>query len=435
MSDSDQSLKIGIVGLGYVGLPLVLQFAKSGAQVLGIDVDASKVAAINAGESYIKHISGTEVQTQLGAGRLRATEDFAEVAQLDAILICVPTPLNEAREPDLSYVLDTARAIAPHLRQGSVVVLESTTYPGTTEEELQPLLEEGSGLKVGNDFHLAFSPEREDPGNPDSQVARIPKVIGGCTSACLERAMAVYSIAIETLVPVSSCRAAEATKLLENIHRSINIALVNELKLIYGELGIDIWEVIEAAKTKPFGFTPFYPGPGLGGHCIPIDPFYLSWKAKQHGLTTRFIELSGEINQAMPGHVVDRCKEALAAQGKELSGSRVLLLGLAYKADVDDCRESPTFTVMELLCASGAEVAYHDPHVPKIPLTREHAEWAGRQSVPWDQAALAGYDLGVILTAHRSVQHAQLTEWLPAVVDTRNALAGVENPKAAVWKA
>ena len=435
MSEPQEHLKIGVVGLGYVGLPLVLQFAKSGAQVVGIDVDASKVASINAGKSYIKHIPDTDVREQLDACRLRATKDFAEVAQLDAILICVPTPLNEAREPDLSYVLDTARSLAPHLRQGSVVVLESTTYPGTTEEELQPLLEEGSGLKVGTDFHLAFSPEREDPGNPESQVARIPKVIGGCTPACLERAMAVYSIAIETLVPVSSCRAAEATKLLENIHRSINIALVNELKLIYAELGIDIWEVIEAAKTKPFGFTPFYPGPGLGGHCIPIDPFYLSWKAKQHGLTTRFIELSGEIHHAMPGHVVDRCKEALAAQGKEMSGSRVLLLGLAYKADVDDCRESPTFTVMELLRDAGAEVAYHDPHVPEIPLTREHAEWAGRQSVPWEQSVIAGYDLGVILTAHRTVKYAQLTEWLPAVVDTRNALAAVETSKATVWKA
>jgi len=435
MNEPQEQLKIGIVGLGYVGLPLVLQFAKSGAQVVGIDVDASKVATINAGESYIKHIPGTEVRDQLDAGRLRASEDFAEVAQLDAILICVPTPLNEAREPDLSYVLDTARALAPHLRQGSLVVLESTTYPGTTEEELQPLLEEGSGLKVGTDFHLAFSPEREDPGNPDSQVARIPKVIGGCTTACLERAIEVYTVALETLVPVSSCRAAEATKLLENIHRSINIALVNELKLIYAELGIDIWEVIEAAKTKPFGFTPFYPGPGLGGHCIPIDPFYLSWKAKQHGMATRFIELSGEIHHAMPTYVVGRCVEALADQGKELKGSRVLLLGLAYKADVDDCRESPTFTVMELLRNAGAEVAYHDPHVPEVPSTREHAEWIGLQSVPWAESTLAAHDLGVILTAHSTVDHPQLTEWLPALVDTRNALADVEDPKATIWKA
>ena len=428
-------MKIGVIGLGYVGLPLCLQFSKSGAEVLGFDVDLEKIESLNRGESYIKHISSEEIQAQLESESLEATADIGRVRELDAVLICVPTPLDENHEPNLSYIMNTAQGIAPYLPRGITVVLESTTYPGTTEEELKPILEKGSGMKAGFDFYLAFSPEREDPGNPRSQVSRIPKVIGGCTPACLEKAMTVYSTAIETLIPVSSCKTAEATKLLENIYRSVNIALVNELKLIYGNLGIDIWEAIEAAKTKPFGFTPFYPGPGLGGHCIPIDPFYLTWKAKQHGMATRFIELSGEIHHAMPRHVVNRCKEALAAQRKEMSGSKVVLLGLAYKADVDDCRESPTFIVMKLLHDAGVEVAYHDPHVPKIPRTREYAEWAGRQSVPWDQAALAGYDLGVILTAHRSVQHAQLTEWLPAVVDTRNALAGVENPKAAVWKA
>ena len=428
-------MKIGIIGLGYVGLPLCLQFSKSGAEVLGFDVDLEKIESLNRGESYIKHISSEEIQAQLESESLEATDDIGRVRELDAVLICVPTPLDENHEPNLSYIMNTAQGIAPYLPKGITVVLESTTYPGTTEEELKPILEKGSGMKAGIDFYLAFSPEREDPGNPRSQVARIPKVIGGSTPACLERAMTVYSTAIETLVPVSSCKTAEATKLLENIYRSVNIALVNELKLIYGNLGIDIWEAIEAAKTKPFGFTPFYPGPGLGGHCIPIDPFYLTWKAKQHGMATRFIELSGEIHHAMPVHVVDRCKEALAAQRKEMSGSKVLLLGLAYKADVDDCRESPTFIVMKLLHDAGAEVAYHDPHVPEIPFTRDHGQWAGRKSVPWEQAAIAEYDLGVILTAHRTVQHAQLSEWLPSVVDTRNALAAVEAPKATVWKA
>ena len=428
-------MKIGIIGLGYVGLPLCVQFAKSGAHVLGIDMDPKKTEALNEGSSYIKHIPDVAIQDQLNAGRLEATTDCTRVQELEAVLICVPTPLDENREPDLSFVLNTGRSIATHLPKGITVVLESTTYPGTTEDELKPILEQGSGLKAGKDFYLAYSPEREDPGNPDSQVAKIPKVIGGHTAVCLEKAKAVYQMAIESLVPVSSCRAAEATKLLENIHRSINIALVNELKLVYAELGIDIWEVIEAAKTKPFGFTPYYPGPGLGGHCIPIDPFYLSWKAKQHGMATRFIELSGQINHAMPEYVVSRCAEALAAGGKKLNDCRILLLGLAYKADVDDCRESPTFAVMELLRAAGAEVSYYDPHVPEITPTREHAEWTGLQSVPWEKSAVEAHDLAVILTAHRAVDHAQLAEWVPAVVDTRNALAGIENPKATVWKA
>jgi UDP-N-acetyl-D-glucosamine dehydrogenase len=415
-------MKIGIIGLGYVGLPLVIQFAKSGAHVLGIDVDETKVNALNAGESYIKHIPAAEVQAQRDAGQIEATTDSARVKELDAVLICVPTPLDENRAPDLTYILNTARAIAPHLPKGIVVVLESTTYPGTTEDELRPILESGSGLKAGTDFHLAYSPEREDPGNPDSQVAKIPKVIGGLTPACLEKAKAIYSIAIETLVPVSSCRAAEATKLLENIFRCVNIALVNEMKIIYHELGIDIWEVIEAAKTKPFGYMPFYPGPGLGGHCIPIDPFYLSWKAKQHGLEARFIELAGEVNTAMPDYVIERLTAALAEQNKQINGSRVLIVGLAYKPNVDDDRESPSYVLMSKLEAQGATVDYHDPHVPVIRPSRKYSHYAGRQSIPWTADAMSRCDAALIATAHDSVDHTQLTEWIPCVVDTRNAL-------------
>jgi UDP-N-acetyl-D-glucosamine dehydrogenase len=400
----------------------VIQFAKSGAQVLGIDVDETKVNALNAGESYIKHIPTAEVQAQRDAGQIEATTDYARVKELDAVLICVPTPLDDKREPDLTYILNTARAIAPYLPKGIVVVLESTTYPGTTEDELRPILETGSGLTAGTDFHLAYSPEREDPGNPDSQVAKIPKVIGGYTPACLEKAKAIYSIAIETLVPVSSCRAAEATKLLENIFRCVNIALVNEMKIIYHELGIDIWEVIEAAKTKPFGYMPFYPGPGLGGHCIPIDPFYLSWKAKQHGLEARFIELAGEVNTAMPDYVIDRLTSALGEQNKQLNGSRVLIVGLAYKPNVEDDRESPSYVLMEKLEALGATVDYHDPHVPVIRPSREYSHFAERQSVPWTAEAMSQYDAALIATAHDSVDHTQLTEWIPCVVDTRNAL-------------
>ena len=415
-------MKIGIIGLGYVGLPLVIQFAKSGAQVLGIDLDETKVNALNAGESYIKHIPSAELQVQRAAGKIEATTDYARVKELDAVLICVPTPLDDKREPDLTYVLNTARAIALHLPKGIVVVLESTTYPGTTEDELRPILETGSGLKAGTDFHLAYSPEREDPGNPDSQVAKIPKVIGGYTPACLEKAKAIYSIAIETLVPVSSCRAAEATKLLENIFRCVNIALVNEMKIIYHELGIDIWEVIEAAKTKPFGFMPFYPGPGLGGHCIPIDPFYLSWKAKQHGQEARFIELAGEVNTTMPDYVIERLTSALAEQEKQIKGSRVLIVGLAYKPNVEDDRESPSYVLMEKLEALGAVVDYHDPHVPVIRPSREYGHYAGRLSVPWTAEAMSQYDAALIATAHDAVGHSQLAEWIPYVVDTRNAL-------------
>jgi len=319
-------MKIAIVGLGYVGLPLSLQFAKSGVDVLGLDIDPDKGSSLNRGHSYIHHIQSEDINVQLKAGRFSASTDFSGVRQVAAVIICVPTPLSKNREPDMSYIIKTGESIAPHLHEGILVVLESTTYPGTTDEDLRQVLESGSGLKAGKDFHLAFSPEREDPGNPDSKVALIPKIVGGYTAACRDKALALYSHAIKTIVPVSSCRAAEATKLLENIFRSVNIAFVNELKVVYAAMGIDVWEVIQAARTKPFGYMAFYPGPGLGGHCIPIDPFYLTWKAREYGQATRFIELAGEINTAMPEYVVQRVIEALNARKKPANGSRVLLL-------------------------------------------------------------------------------------------------------------
>jgi UDP-N-acetyl-D-glucosamine dehydrogenase len=417
-------MHIAIVGLGYVGLPLCLQFARSGVRVVGLDIDDKKVTACNAGQTYIKHITSESIQEQLAAGRLSAATDFARVKEVDAVIICVPTPLNKNREPDISYILDTGRALAPHLHRGILVVLESTTYPGTTDEDLRAVLEAGSGLQAGTDFHLAFSPEREDPGNPDSKVATIPKVVGGYTPACLEKAKALYSLAIQTVVPVSSCRAAESTKLLENIFRSVNIALVNELKVVYAAMGIDIWEVIAAANTKPFGYMAFYPGPGLGGHCIPIDPFYLTWKAREYGQNTRFIELAGEINTHMPEHVINRVAETLNGVKKPLNGSRILILGLSYKANVDDDRESPSYHLLEMLKQRGAEVAYYDPYVPVIKMTREHPQWAGVKSVDWNQATVSGFDLVLISTAHANVNYAELAGWAQLIVDTRNAMHG-----------
>jgi UDP-N-acetyl-D-glucosamine dehydrogenase len=390
--------------------------------VTGIDIDEAKVSSLKAGKSYIKHISGESIGEQIASGRFDATTDFSVVTAVDAVIICVPTPLNKNREPDISYIVDTGRLLAPFLRKGVLVALESSTYPGTTDEDLRKVLEDGSGLAAGVDFHLAFSPEREDPGNPQSVVATIPKVVGGLTPACLKSAEEIYGIAIKTLVPVSSCRAAEATKLMENIFRCVNIALVNELKVVYGAMGIDIWEVINAAKTKPFGFMPFYPGPGLGGHCIPIDPFYLTWKAREYGQSTRFIELAGEINTKMPEHVVHGVGEALNEFGKPVKGSRVLVLGLAYKANVDDDRESPSYALMELLKQHGAEVAYYDPFVPVIRPTREHPQWAGTFSIVWNQANISSYDCVLIATAHACVDYRQLADWAQLIVDTRNAL-------------
>jgi len=428
-------MKIAIVGLGYVGLPLSLQFARSGLTVLGLDIDPVKVDMLSKGTSYIKHIPPEAVEEMLQGGRFTASTDFSRVREVEAVILCVPTPLNKNREPDISYVTRTGEEIAPHLRKGTLVVLESTTYPGTTEGELLEVLEAGSGLKAGEDFHLAFSPEREDPANPESKVASIPKVVGGYTPACLERAVKLYSFAIKTVVPVSSCRVAEAAKLLENIFRGVNIALVNELKLVYGAMGIDIWEVIEAAKTKPFGFMAFYPGPGLGGHCIPIDPFYLTWKAREFQRSTRFIELAGEINTSMPLHVVDRVGDALNSVRKSINGSRVLVLGLAYKPNVDDERESPSYHIMELLSQRGAEVAYHDPYVPVIRPTREHPHWAGAHSVAWDRETIAEFDAVVVATAHDCINFHELADWAQCIVDTRNALAAVHTEPGKIWKA
>jgi UDP-N-acetyl-D-glucosamine dehydrogenase len=431
----NKSATVCVVGLGYVGLPLAIQFARCGAKVIGLDVDVAKVEQINAGQSYIKHIASETIAETLRNDQLRASTDFARVGEGDAVIICVPSPLNKNREPDISYILDTGRTIAPYLRQGTLVVLESTTYPGTTEEELRGVIEANSGLKAGSDFHLAFSPEREDPGNPHSVVASIPKIVGGLTPACLEKAIAVYSIAIKKLVPVRSCRVAEAAKLLENIFRSVNIALVNELKVVYDAMGIDVWEVIEAAKTKPFGFMPFYPGPGLGGHCIPIDPFYLAWKAREYGRNTRFIELAGEINTSMPEYVVHRVTDALNERRKAVKGSRILILGLAYKPNVDDERESPSYLLMSLLADRGAEVEYYDPYVPVIKPTREHPRWAGKKSIRWNRARVRSFDLILIATNHSSVNYGELADWTDCVVDTRNAMAAITQSKARIWKA
>ena len=428
-------MKIAVIGQGYVGLPLSIQFARSGATVLGLDIDTQKVEALNQGKSYIKHIDAATVAEQVKTGRFSASTDFRRIAEVTAVIICVPTPLNKNREPDISYIVDTGKAVAPHLQKGTLVVLESTTYPGTTDEDLREVLERGSGLKAGEDFHLAFSPEREDPGNPSSVVATIPKVVGGYTPRCLEMATQLYGIAIKTLVPVSSCRVAEATKLLENTFRSVNIALVNELKVVYSAMGIDVWEVINAAKTKPFGFMAFYPGPGLGGHCIPIDPFYLTWKAREYGENTRFIELAGEINTAMPDYVVHRATDALNHHTKSVKGSRILIVGLAYKPNVDDDRESPSYVLMNKFMERGAEVAYFDPFVPVIRLTREHPHWAGTQSVAWNRETIERFDAVLIATNHRAVNYQELADWSACIIDSRNAMSGIKTKAGQVWKA
>jgi UDP-N-acetyl-D-glucosamine dehydrogenase len=428
-------MKISVIGLGYVGLPLSFQFARSGVTVLGLDIDTAKIDALNQGRSYIKHISGESVLEATRSGAFSATSDFSRIREASAVIICVPTPLNKNREPDISYVLDTGRNIARYLQKGMLVVLESTTYPGTTDEDLREVLEIGSGLEAGKDFHLAFSPEREDPGNPNSKVATIPKIVGGFTPACLEKAVALYSKAVKTLVPVSSCRVAEAAKLLENTFRGVNIALVNELKIVYTAMGIDIWDVINAAKTKPFGFMPFYPGPGLGGHCIPIDPFYLTWKAREYGQNTRFIELAGEVNTAMPEYVVRRVADALNDRKKAVNGSSILVVGLAYKPNVDDERESPSYVLMEMLKARGAKVAYYDPYVPIIRPTREHAHWTGTKSVEWNREVVSSHDLILIATNHASTNYKELAEWAPCIVDTRNAMADVPTKPGQVVKA
>jgi UDP-N-acetyl-D-glucosamine dehydrogenase len=420
---------IGVVGLGYVGLPLVREFTRAGMRVMGFDVDASKVASLMAGKSYIEHIPSSVVAEMLAAKRFEATTDFAKLSKPDCIIICVPTPLTKQREPDMTYIEATAHAAAKTLRKGQLVVLESTTYPGTTREVMLPILEQ-SGLKGGKDFYLGFSPEREDPGRKSHSTKTIPKVVGGLDADSLKAAVACYATAIDTVVPVSSCEAAEAAKILENTYRCVNIALVNELKVLFDRMGIDVWEVIRAAATKPFGFQPFYPGPGLGGHCIPIDPFYLSWKARQYGKTTRFIELAGEVNVAMPDWVVEKVVWALNDRGKPLKGSKVLVLGLAYKKDIDDIRESPSIELIEILRHRGAKVDYNDPHVPHTHKQREHD--LKLTSKKLTAATLKSYDAVIISTDHSAYDYQFIVDNSQLVVDTRNATAGVKGGKNVV---
>ncbi len=419
----ERTATIGIIGLGYVGLPLLRTAAERGFAALGFDIDRAKVTLLNAGGSYLAHISPDSIAALRRSGHLAATDDFSRLGEVDAIILCVPTPLTRQREPDLSFIVSTTEAVAPHLRRGQLVVLESTTYPGTTREVVQPILER-SGLRSGRDFFLAYSPEREDPGNADFATGDIPKVVAGDGPDALRLARALYDAVVARTVPVSSLEAAEAVKLTENIFRSVNIALVNELKIVFEAMGIDVWEVIEAAKTKPFGYMPFYPGPGLGGHCIPIDPFYLTWKAREFNIATRFIELAGEVNTAMPQRVVEKTAEALSERaGRALRGARILIIGLAYKKNVGDTRESPALTIMELLERRGALVSFHDPYLAAIPPTREHAQFAGRRSTPLDEAAAASVDAAIICTDHDPVDYRLLVEHCPLIIDTRNACA------------
>ena len=407
--------RIGIVGLGYVGLPLAICFANSGYEVLGIDIDNDKVNALNLGQSYIEHIGSRRISDLYELG-FDATFDFSRASEVDALILCVPTPLNRYREPDLSFVTKTTDMILPYLHKGQVVSLESTTYPGTTEEELLPRLE-STGLKVGRDIFLVYSPEREDPGNSNFSTRTIPKIVGGHTPDCLDVGKSLYSLAIDRIVPVSSTKAAEMTKLLENIHRAVNIGLVNEMKIVADRMGIDIYEVIRAAATKPFGFTPYYPGPGLGGHCIPIDPFYLTWKAREYGVNTRFIELAGEVNTSMPHWVLGKVMDALNNVGKSLKDSKVLVLGIAYKRDVDDMRESPAVELMELLQTKGAIISYSDPHVPVFPKMREHS--FNLSSIQLSDRVIASYDLLLLATDHAKFDYELIRKNAKLIIDTR----------------
>jgi UDP-N-acetyl-D-glucosamine dehydrogenase len=424
---------VGIVGLGYVGLPLVREFCAAGFKVLGFDVDLRKVALLKAGRTYIRHLPARHFKKLIEQRRFMPTTNMKRVRQPDAILICVPTPLGKMREPDVSFVVNTTRKIAAVLRRGQLIVLESTTYPGTTREVMQPLLD-ASGLKLERDYFLAYSPEREDPGRTDITTREIPKVVGGAGPNSHRLAAALYGAVVQRVVPVSSCEVAEACKIVENVYRCVNIALVNELKMLFDRMGIDVWQVIEAAKTKPFGFQPFYPGPGLGGHCIPIDPFYLAWKAREYGVPTRFIELAGEINTAMPGYVVGRVAAALNERGKPLKGSRVLVLGLAYKRDVDDVRESPSVTLIELLQQRGAKVEYHDPFIPSGKPMREH-NITHLRSIPLTAASVRRSDCVLIATDHTDVDYDMVCKHAPLVVDTRNVTGKKRRPAKRVVKA
>ena len=418
----NKSAIVGIIGMGYVGLPLALTFSAKKFNVLGFDLDEKKISLLNKGRGYLKHISDNKIKQAVNSGYLKTTSDFSKLKEVDAIIICVPTPLTEHREPDMSFVENTAKTIAKYLRKGQLVVLESTTYPGTTEELLLPMFENSNDknkFKVGKDFYLAFSPEREDPNNPDFKTAEIPKVVGGVTPTCLKVAKALYDQVIIKTVPVSSPRAAEATKLLENIYRSVNIALVNELKMVFDKMNIDVWEVIAAASTKPFGFKAFYPGPGLGGHCIPIDPFYLTWKAREFELNTKFIELAGEINTHQPYYVVQKSIEALNKNKKALNGAKVLILGAAYKKDIDDMRESPSLKLIEIYREKGAQVDYYDPYVLKLPKTRKYQY--NMVSIDLTKESISKYDLVVLSTDHEAFNYEMIARNSKLIIDTRNA--------------
>ena len=428
---SDKSATIGIIGLGYVGLPLAIRYAEVGYKVIGFDTDPDKAKKINAGTTYISHIKDEIIQRAISNG-FKATTDYSRARETDALIMCVPTPLDSHREPDLSFVINTIESLLPFLSKGQVVSLESTTYPGTTDEELRPRIE-NTGLKVGEDIFLVYSPEREDPGNPDFSTRTIPKICSGTTPACLEVGRALYGQVIDQLVPMSSTRAAEMTKLLENIHRAVNIGLVNEMKIVADRMGINIHEVIDAAATKPFGFVPYYPGPGLGGHCIPVDPFYLTWKAREYEVSTRFIELAGEVNTAMPRYVIERTAEALNERKKPLNGAKILILGVAYKKNVDDMRESPALRVIELLEERGAQVSYHDPFIPTLPPMRHHE--IEMSSVPLDAKTVSGFDAVLIVTDHTDVDYGGVVEAAQLVVDTRNATRTVTGGRDKIVKA
>ncbi len=443
-----KTVKVGIIGLGYVGLPLALEFARKGVRSLGFDIDERKIASLRRGKTYLKHIPDSKVRSTRAAGFFSATTDFSRLREVDAVIICVPTPLDDHRQPDLRYVVETTKTVARFLKRGQLVCLESTTYPGTTEEILLPLLSRAPEFqpgkrrrkskpkppyRVGKDFYLAFSPEREDPNNKHYSTTTIPKVVGGVTRRCLSIARALYDIVVVKTVPVSSTRVAEATKLLENIYRSVNIAMVNELKMVFDKMGFDIWEVIAAASTKPFGFQPFFPGPGLGGHCIPIDPFYLTWKAREYDVPTKFIELAGEVNSLMPYYVVEKAADALSTRNKPLNKARVLILGAAYKKDVDDMRESPTLKLIEILTGRGARVDYNDPHVPRLPRTRRYHY--DMKSVPLTESSLRRYDLVILSTDHSSYDYGFISKHSGLIVDTRNAFGknGISNRR--IWRA
>lgn len=430
----DKSARIGVVGLGYVGLPLIQAFVKAGFRTMGFDVDQGKVDRLKAGQSYIGHIPSSLIKEIVETGRFEPTADMARLGEPDAVLICVPTPLSASRDPDLLYVEQTAQKIAAALRPGQLIVLESTTYPGTTRDVVLPILAK-RGLKPDDDYYLAFSPEREDPGNPNFGTSTIPKVVGGYGPHSLRVAAAMYGQVMVKVVPVSNCEVAEACKILENTYRSINIAMVNELKMLFDRMGIDVWEVIDAAKTKPFGFQAFYPGPGLGGHCIPIDPFYLSWVARKYGMPTRFIELAGEINTQMPSYVVGHVVRALNDRGKPLKGSKISILGVAYKKDVDDPRESPSFELMQHLLDQGAVVTYNDPHVPKLPRMREHPHLPVMDSSPLTPEYLASQDCVLVATDHTAYDYGFIVQHSPLVIDTRNATKNVTHGREKIRKA